>query len=201
MKQHFKRIITLLAIALFAIPPVHAEIEKEMVVSIETDSFEVTETDIGSLAVGEAKTIETESGQVVDILRTPDGAEIYVDGELLEPGLESGHLEHDLHVVSKHVDITCDDDDGSECHEHVVIEVHGDGETYNYNWTAADEAVILHEDIEITCTDDDGETECSKHVIMIGDGDVVDRNELHEAHGDGKVRKVIVIRSGEESGD
>ncbi len=30
------------------------------------------------------KTIETDSGKIIDILRTADGAEIYVDGELLE---------------------------------------------------------------------------------------------------------------------
>jgi hypothetical protein len=201
MKQHFKRIFTLLASAIFTISPVHAEVGETMVVSVETDSFALTETDIGSLAVGEAKTIATESGQVVDILRTPDGAEIYIDGELLDPGLVLEDVDHGVRVISKQVDITCTGDDDSECHKDVVIEVHGDGETYNYSWTAADEAVILHEDIEVTCTDDDGETRCSKHVITIGDGDDVDIDELHGEHGDARVKKVIVIKSGEEAGD
>ncbi len=68
MKPHFNCIFTLLMITLFAIPAVNAGEEKKMVVAIATDSFTLEETDISSLAVGEARTIETESGQVIGVI-------------------------------------------------------------------------------------------------------------------------------------
>ena len=170
-----------------------------MTISITTDSFELTETDVGSLAVGEAKTIQTESGHVVDILRTPEGAEVYIDGELVDIGSDHERLSEELHVISSDIAIECADDSGAGCEKHLVIEMHGDGESHNHNWIAADEAAVLHENVEITCADDDGETTCTKRVLMLGDENVINIEKIHEEHEDGKVRKVIVITSGDES--
>lgn len=94
-----------------------AHVEK-MVVALATDDFELAETDVSHLAVGEAETIHTESGQIIDILRTKDGLEIYVDGELVNadgPGL---HEEH--RVVHKRVEVICDGDE-ADCEEMVWI--------------------------------------------------------------------------------
>lgn len=96
-------------------------IEKKRVVALKTDDFELHETDISDLAVGEAETVFTESGKTIDLLRTAEGVEIYVDGELLDTGpggLEGVHGEHKL--LHKHVEIICDDDE--ECEEVVHIE-------------------------------------------------------------------------------
>ena len=82
MKHCLKTVFTLAAFALIATGSVYAE--TEMVIALKTDKFELTETDISTLAIGEARTIETDSGSVIDILRTADGADIYVDGELLK---------------------------------------------------------------------------------------------------------------------
>lgn len=72
MKHCLKPIFALFVIAATAISPIYASDEENMVVSIETDSFKLTDTDIGSLAIGESKTIETESGQVIVTKSTID---------------------------------------------------------------------------------------------------------------------------------
>ena len=94
MKHYLKPIFTLAACALLTANFAHAENEKKMVIALKTDNFELTETDISSLAIGEAQTIETESGKMIDILRTSDGVEIYVDGELLQMNFD----DEDLHT-------------------------------------------------------------------------------------------------------
>ena len=106
MQLHSKRIFILLMIAIIAIHPVHGDSGEKMTISITTDSFELTETDGGSLAVGEAKTIQTESGHVVDILRTPEGAEVYIDGELVDIGSDHERLSEELHVISSDIAVS-----------------------------------------------------------------------------------------------
>lgn len=124
------------------------ETEKQMVIALHTDDFELQETDISHLAVGESETIVTDSGQTIDLLRTGEGVEIYVDGELLEPGLHGDPALHGEHqVIHKRVEVVCEDDgacektvwvsddadvhiDASDGAEHEVIvlhEAHGDG--------------------------------------------------------------------------
>ena len=109
MKTLLKTVLALTTLCILATTSVQAETRKKMIVALKTSNFELTETDISSLAVGEAQTIETESGRVIDILRTADGAEIYVDGELLEMNFDDDTL-HEKHMVSKHVEIECDND-------------------------------------------------------------------------------------------
>jgi len=90
--------------------PEHS-VENHMVIALATDDFELAETDISDLEIGDAETIYTESGKTIDLLRTAEGVEIYVDGELLETGLESGVGVHDgHHAVHKHVEVVCDTD-------------------------------------------------------------------------------------------
>ncbi len=96
MKTLFKTGLALATFVILAATSVQAENQKKMIVALKTSDFELTETDISSLAVGEAQTIETESGRVIDILRTADGAEIYVDGELLEMNFDDDAL-HEKH--------------------------------------------------------------------------------------------------------
>lgn len=89
--------------------------EEHMVIALITDDFELPETDISHLAVGDAETVFTESGQTIDILRTEDGVEIYVGGELLEMDSEL----HGHRVVHKHVEVICGEEE--ECEEMVWI--------------------------------------------------------------------------------
>ncbi|MBT8060945.1 MAG: hypothetical protein KJO33_15230, partial [Gammaproteobacteria bacterium] len=58
--------------------------EKKMVIALTTDDFELDQTDVSHLGIGDAETIVTENGQTIDLLRTEDGIDVFVDGELLD---------------------------------------------------------------------------------------------------------------------
>lgn len=118
MKHYLKPVFALATFAFLAASSAQAGSEEKMIIALKTDNFELTETDISTLAVGEAQTIETDSGKVIDILRTTDGVEIYVDGELLEINLDQDGL-HEQHMVRKHVEIICDGDEG--CDENIIM--------------------------------------------------------------------------------
>jgi hypothetical protein len=94
--------------------PEHSTLHK-MVIALATDDFELAQTDISHLEIGDAETIYTDSGKTIDLLRTADGVEIYVDGELLETGLHGEEGIHgDHHVIHEHFEHGCDDDEGCE---------------------------------------------------------------------------------------
>ncbi len=117
-----KLLINLVAVAIFMAGAMTVtagvpEDETTMVIALSTDDFDLPETDISHLAIGDAETIHTESGKTIDLLRTEEGVEIYVDGELLKPGL--GDL-HDGHAVIRHdVEVICESE--GECEETVWV--------------------------------------------------------------------------------
>ncbi len=121
MKHYLKPIIALTTFAFLIATSVQAETKEKMVIALKTGQFELTATDISTLAIGEAQTIETDSGKIIDILRTADGVDIYVDGELLEVNFDTGGL-HEEHMIRKHVEIICDSDeeDGVSCSDQMV---------------------------------------------------------------------------------
>jgi len=125
MKHYLKPILTLAVVAVLAATSAQAASKEKMIIALKTDNYELLETDVSSLAVGEAQTIETDTGKIIDILRTVDGVEIYVDGELLEMDLDHEDL-HEGHMVEKHVEIICDSEE--ECDRHVLIT---DGENFD----------------------------------------------------------------------
>jgi len=179
---------------------------EKRVIAIKTNDFELSETDVSDLAVGEAETIVTEDGKTVDILRTAEGLEIYVDGELLDMSLGDKHGAHRLHERKV---ITCDGAEGDcedeftwhsgpheagEFHGAVVKKVHvecvSDDEsdcTEKMVWVSDDESAAFGEiDIE-ELIEPDGNIRIIRahdvdHAIHSEDG------ELHESH------EVIVIR-------
>ena len=69
MKHTMKAIFSLAALALLITTSAQAGSKEKMVIALKTDDFTLAETDVSSLAVGEAQTIETDSGKVIDILR------------------------------------------------------------------------------------------------------------------------------------
>jgi len=190
MKHYLRPVFTLAVLLLLTATSVQAVAGEKMVIALKTDDFELVETDISELALGEAQTIETESGTVIDILRTADGADIYVDGELLEMNFDDEGL-HEVHVMEEHVEIVCDDDE--ECSKHVIML--GDDDSHNSEWVTADgENVFIHKEVEISCTDDEDGTTCSDRMIWISDDEDLDLEELHELHQSGEGHKVIVIK-------
>lgn len=190
MKHYLNPVFVLLALALLATTSVQADTREKMVIALKTSDFELTETDISQLAIGEAQTIETESGKVIDILRTADGAEIYVDGELLEMNFDEEGL-HEQHMVKKHVEIICDDNE--ECDEDVFV-VHAEDHDISHLVSPDGENIVIHKEIAIECTDDEGETSCSDKMVWISDDEDIDIEELHQLHKDQDGHKVIVIK-------
>lgn len=131
MLNKFTLIFVVLFLALCANPASagegsHADHEKTIVVKLKTDDFEAIETDVSDLAVGESEIIHTEDGRTIDLLRTTDGVEIYVDGELVDTDLEGDGQVHKKHIVvhkdidvETNVEIECDE--AEECEELVWI--------------------------------------------------------------------------------
>ena len=190
MKYLFRTVLTLIILTFLAATNIQAESQKKMVVAVKTHDFELTETDISSLAVGEAQTIETETGRVIDILRTVDGVELYVDGELLEINLDEDGL-HETHMVNKHVEIECDSEE--DCEKNVVI-ISRDHDELPEWITEEGDNVFIHKEIELSCSDDEDGTTCSDKMIWVADGEDIDLEEIHEMHKDGDAHKVIVIK-------
>jgi hypothetical protein len=120
MERSLMKLLTLVigvVLTAAAFSAVHADagtdthVEKTIVISLHTDEIFIEDMDLSHLAVGDAETIVTDSGKTVDMLRTEDGIEIYVDGERLDMGV-SDEEHHEVHKVT----IICDDD-GSDCEE------------------------------------------------------------------------------------
>jgi len=191
MKYLFRTVLALTFLTILAATSVQAETQKKMVVALKTHDLELTEMDISSLAVGEGQTVETESGRVIDILRTTDGAEIYVDGELLETDFDADGL-HEEHMIRKHVEVECED--GEECDKSVVI-LSGDNGDLHELMTHEGDNVFIHKEIELSCTDDEEGTSCSDKMVWVSEGDEIDLEEIHELHTSGDAHKVIVIKT------
>ncbi len=190
MKHYLNPVFALATFAFLAASSVQANTEEKMVIALKTDDFELAETDISALAIGEAQTIETDSGKVIDILRTPDGVEVYVDGELLEMNFDHDGL-HEEHMVRKHVEIICDDNE--DCDENVVILTSEDDHISDF-MTADGHTVFIHKEIELSCTDEEEGTNCNDTVVWISEDEDIDLEELHEMHQGGDTHKVIVIK-------
>lgn len=190
MKHYMKVIFSLAALALLAAASVQAQSVEKMVIALKTDDFEMTQTDVSDLAIGESQTIETDSGKVIDILRTADGVELYIDGELLEMDFDGEGL-HEEHMIQKHVEIICDDDE--ECDKNVFVFT---GDDNDMSAWISDEGqhVLLHGDTELSCGTDDDETSCSEKMVWISDDEEFDLEELHEMHANGDGHKIIVIK-------
>ncbi len=190
MKHFMKAIYSLAVLALLFTATVQAQSKEKILIVLKTDDFQLDKTDISDLAIGESVTIETDSGKVIDILRTADGVELYIDGELLEMDFDGQGL-HEQHVIRKHVEIICDDDE--EC-DHNVFVFTGDDTDISTWVTDEGEHVFFHKEIELSCSNDDDETSCSDKMLWISDGEDFDLEELHEMHEGSKGHKIIMIR-------
>lgn len=190
MKHFLKPVLTLATLIIMTTTSLQADTRDKMVIALKTNDFELTETDISALAIGEAQTIQTESGRVIDILRTADGAEIYVDGELLEMKYDDED-QHEEHMVRKHVEVICEN--GEECDKNVFI-LAGDDDHAQGLVDGEGHGVFIHREIELSCTDDDEDTSCTDHMVWTSDGEEVDLEELHEMHEGEKAHKIIVIK-------
>ncbi len=190
MKHFFRLVLALTPITLLAVSAVQADSGEKMVIALKTHHFEIGETDIGSLAVGESQTIETDSGKLIDILRTNDGVEIYVDGELLDMDFKAQGL-HQKHFFKKHINFTCEGEDN--CDENVFMIAERFGEAAAWE-DAHGQHGIKHKSMSFSCTSDEEQTDCSDKLVWIAEGEERDLGELHRLHAADGAHKVIVIK-------
>lgn len=160
-----------------------ADVEKKIVIALSTDDFEIEETDLSHLAVGDAETIVTEDGKTIDMLRTEDGIEVYVDGELLD----MGHGEHAGHHVMHRIEIFCEEGE-EECEEMEWISEDGDVNLTTH-LESGHKVIMIKGDEEAwdveTLTEVDGNVHIVKKIAEDAELD-----ELHEA----SEHDVIIIR-------
>jgi hypothetical protein len=215
MKSKFN--VTLLAIlaGIFYTGISFAGDKEKMVVKLKTDDFEMAETDISSLEIGESETIVTESGKTIDLLRTAEGVDIFVDGELLEmPHMDELSADGSGHKFHKRIEIDCevhgDDEMEAECGENMFFMADGDIDIEALH-ADGDAHKIIVKRMHSECESDD-EGECDDLKVWVTDGEDIDLSELHEvseghkmirihkSHGDGDVKvhseneKVIVVK-------
>ena len=197
-----RTLFTMIAIGLFAIAAQAAvagdapgpEGEETIVISIVTDDFAIEDADLSHLAVGDAETFVTDGGKTVDMLRTDDGIEIYVDGELIE----GGDVSADKHIV-REIHIVCDEE-AEDCSEDMTwVEGLEDLEIESLHEHGQKYIVINSEDGEFDVEQlPEGAHEIHGSVHIVKDIDVEVLDELHELHGAGE-REVIIIKK--EIGD
>ena len=151
MKRKFFLVLVAVVFALVSAASVTAgeTAGQKTVIALKTDDFEMAETDISDLEVGEAETIVTDSGKTIDLLRTAEGVEVYVDGELMEMGFDDEAGMHGEHgTVHKRVKVICNDD--GDCEKTVWV---SDGEDLDIEALHGEEGEhrIIRKRIEIEC--------------------------------------------------
>ena len=175
MKTKFSTLSLALLFTMASAGSAFADTAEQMIVKLKTNDFEIAATDIARLQVGEAETIFTDSGKTIDLLRTADGVEIYVDGEMLDMPELSGNRVHagDHTIMHKQI--------------HVGFALDGEHETAA---ECADEMVYFS-DRDSGCLSDE-EGACAHHNVWITQGEDTGFGALHEA-GDG--HKIIRIHT------
>ena len=186
MQSHARtRLTTLLmalaGTALFTTALLAGETRHEKkVFMLKAGDGEVVEADVSDLGLGESRSFVTESGRMVDLLQTPEGLEVYLDGELIDlSGSDEALHEHLMHARAL-AEERCDGD----CE---------DGFAYAFTTEDGEEANVhvIRKHVEVICSD---EEQCDDNVWISADGDV----DLDLVHGDGD-HQVIVVRKEIES--
>ncbi|NND45497.1 MAG: hypothetical protein HKN58_09250 [Xanthomonadales bacterium] len=131
----YRHRLGLLALVLGATGVASAATTEKHVIALKTHDFELAETEVGDLQLGEARTVVTDSGKTVDIIRTAEGFDIFVDGEQLDmPHRADGA--HEMHheevkvecISESEEDVVCDElhkeMHGADSGGHKVIRIH-----------------------------------------------------------------------------
>ena len=157
------------------------------VIALKTGDFELAETDVSDLAIGESKTIVTDSGKTIDLLRTAEGMEIYVDGQQLDMDFPDASELHGTHAkLHKNLEIVCTEEE--ECANNVWI---SEGDEVNVEVvTDGDAHQIITREVIIECSDD---SDCDEHNVLVTAEAMMTGQE--DAEGE-----IHVIRLHEDSG-
>jgi len=160
-----------------------AATEQVRLFKLKTGDGETVEADLSDLAVGESRTFVTDSGHTIDLLQSADGLEVYIDGELQDPGLDGSAL-HEHHVtVDTDGEWQCFADEGEDCDAHAMVFIDTDGSVQDPGGT---DAQALERHIEVICDENE---ECDQMVWVSADDETA-----AEAGGDtAQVHKIIRI--------
>jgi hypothetical protein len=214
MKTKLSLIYTLILSAFVTAGYALAGGDEKMIIELKTNDFELAETDISDLEIGESETIVTESGKTIDLLRTADGVEVYVDGELLDtPKMgahemhhgEMHHGDHDGKMIMKHKEIIieCEVDgeagDDHHCGNEMIFVGDGDIDIEALHERGDAHKVIVKR-MHKSCSSDE-EGECEDVNVWVSDGEDVSFGELHEASEGHKVIRIHKSVDGEVDGD
>ena len=206
MKTKLSILSAVTATALLCAGYIYAETQNKMVIELKTDDFELAETDISILEVGESETIVTDSGKTIEILRTSDGIEIYLDGELMDTPQMGDFDEVHGHSGELHENITIecvvegDEDRETECSNEMIIFSDDDVDLEALHADGEDHKIIMKR-VHKECISD-VEGECEGHKVWISKGDDADFGELHEAtegHKIIRIHKMIDVDSETDS--
>ena len=150
------------------------------IIKVSPGGADVIEADVSDLQLGESLDFVTESGQVIDILNVPEGFEIYIDGELVDPQ----GLHGDLELLHKHIaireerlEVECEGDTAEDCETRFEAIVSGD---FDHG-----EVIIARHEISEFC-DENGD--CDTSVWISSDDDL----PVH-IQSDGGEGQVIII--------
>jgi hypothetical protein len=139
---------------------IETKMAHKQVIALKTSDFELAETDVSDLAIGESKTIVTDSGKTIDLLRTAEGMEIYVDGQQLNTDFPDASELHGTHAqLHKNIEIVCTEE---ECANNVWIS-EGD-EVHVEVVTTGDAHQIITREVIIECSDD---SDCDEHTVRV----------------------------------
>jgi hypothetical protein len=132
------------------------------IIRVAADGNEVIEADVSDLQLGESLEFVTESGQVIDILKAPEGMEIYLDGELLDPrGLRgSTEMPHE-HIAIHEAQLDIDCEGAADCEARIEALVAGELERA--------EVIIARHGVTEFCDEND---DCDSTVMILSDDDI-----------------------------
>jgi len=172
------------AYALAGEPVLH----EQHTIAVKTSGAEIFETDLTQLAVGESRTFTTDAGKTIDVIRTADGAEVYIDGELVD--ISSASYSGDHAVIHREVQVECISDDAgdTDCN-HDIAFIGGD---------AGDllDAQVIHKQYEVICDSGD---DCADMVWVESDGDLDYAFETLEDPGSDGERVIVIRKHRQES--
>lgn len=139
---------------------------EELIVALKTEHFEIPETDISHLAVGESETIVTEHGRTVDLLRTEDGVEVYLDGELLDIPMHG-----EEQVIREEIEILCDSP--RDCEKIREMSENGEIDLEALEADGAHQVIRIHKETEVVGGDADLGHDIDTHETIEHDGKTV----------------------------
>lgn len=83
-------------------------------ITVDVGDAEIIDADVSHLEPGASESFVTESGRMIDILRTQDGIELYIDGSLVESDGPGDALARKIELLEERIEGGCAEDEVNE---------------------------------------------------------------------------------------